>query len=155
MAIPGIGVPTGRETGDLADTDRASDPNTASDGAAGWAVRWRAGESRGVGMQASARDASHRYSPSTCGAIGPMFSIAVKGYGIVIWDGEGEWRTFGATESHSAMLAARVEAALEAVPAVASDYDVREALLAITGAGLLSADCDHEPGQCEGEDPAS
>jgi hypothetical protein len=80
-----------------------------------------------------------------------MFSVAVKGYGIVIWDGDGEWRTFGATASHSAMLAARVEAALATVPRVSDDYSVREALLDITGAGLLSLDCDHAPGECDGE----
>jgi hypothetical protein len=80
-----------------------------------------------------------------------MFSVAVKGYGIVIWDGDGEWRTFGATDSHSAMLAARVEAALSTVHAITDDYDVREALLSITGAGLLSLDCDHAPGECDGE----
>jgi hypothetical protein len=81
----------------------------------------------------------------------PMFSVAVKGYGIVIWDGDGGWRTFGATESHSAMLAARVEAALEKVPRMNEEYEVREALLAITGAGLLAIDCDHGPGECDGE----
>ena len=80
-----------------------------------------------------------------------MFSVAVKGYGIVIWDDDGEWRTFGATESHSAMLAARVEAALETAPVHADELEVREALLSIVGAGLLSADCDHAPGECEGE----
>ena len=79
-----------------------------------------------------------------------VFSVAVKGYGIVIWEG-GDWRTFGATESHSAMLAARVEAALEGVTIPADELDIREALLAITGSGLLSADCDHEPGDCDGE----
>ncbi len=83
-----------------------------------------------------------------------MFSVAVKGYGIVIWDGDGEWRTFGATESHSAILAARVEAALETVPALAREVEVREALLDITGSGLLSADCEHEPGECDGETDA-
>lgn len=80
-----------------------------------------------------------------------MFSVAIRGYGIVIWDGDGEWRTFGATDSHSAMLAARVEAALETVPVPSDDLDVREALLSIAGAGLLSADCDHAPGECDGE----
>jgi hypothetical protein len=72
-----------------------------------------------------------------------MFSVAVKGYGIVIWDGDGEWRTFGATTSHSAMLAARVEAALATVSVPTDDYSVR--------AGLLSTDCDHAPGECDGE----
>jgi len=80
-----------------------------------------------------------------------MFSVAIKGYGIVIWDGDGEWRTFGATDSHSAMLAARVEAALETVRVSSDDLDVRDALLSISGAGLLSADCDHAPGECDGE----
>lgn len=80
-----------------------------------------------------------------------MFSVAIKGYGIVIWDGDGEWRTFGATDSQSAMLAARVEAALETVRVSSDDLDVRDALLSISGAGLLSADCDHAPGECDGE----
>ena len=35
-----------------------------------------------------------RYPSSTFGANSPMFSVAVKGYGIVIWDGDGMWRTF-------------------------------------------------------------
>ena len=80
-----------------------------------------------------------------------MFSVAVKGYGIVIWDGDGEWRTFGATESLSATLTARVENALESVPTLGTETDVREALLALSGAGLLSADCEHGPGECDGE----
>jgi hypothetical protein len=80
-----------------------------------------------------------------------MFSVAIRGYGIVIWDGDGEWRTFGATEGLSAMLAARVEQALDAVPVFATETDVRDALLTISGAGLLSADCDHAPGECDGE----
>ena len=44
-----------------------------------------------------------------------MFSVAVKGYGIVIWDDDGMWRTYSATESMSATLSARVEIALESV----------------------------------------
>ena len=80
-----------------------------------------------------------------------MFSVAVRGYGIVIWDGDGEWRTFSATDTLSATLSARVERALDAVPALATETDVRDALLSITGAGLLSADCDHAPGECDGE----
>ena len=50
-----------------------------------------------------------------------MFSVAVKVYGIVIWDGDGEWRTFGATESLSATLTARVENALETVPVFSTE----------------------------------
>ena len=80
-----------------------------------------------------------------------MFSVAVKGYGIVIWDGDGEWRTFGANESLSATLAARIESALAFVPALADERDVRVALLSLSGAGLLSADCEHGPGECDGE----
>ena len=81
-----------------------------------------------------------------------MFSVAVKGYGIVIWDGDGVWRTFGATESLSATLTARVENALEMVPTSGTETDVREALLSLSGAGLLSADCEHGPGECDGEE---
>ncbi|MEA2651218.1 MAG: hypothetical protein QOI85_939 [Chloroflexota bacterium] len=84
-----------------------------------------------------------------------MFSIAVKGYGIVIWDGDGQWRTFGATESLSATLTARVENALEMVPTAGTETDVREALLMLSGAGLLSADCEHGPGECDGESSVS
>jgi len=32
-----------------------------------------------------------------------------------------------------------------------TESDVREALLALSGAGLLSADCEHGPGECDGE----
>jgi hypothetical protein len=81
-----------------------------------------------------------------------MFSVAVKGYGIVIWDGDGEWRTFGASESLSATLTARVENALETVPTSGTETDIREALLSLSGAGLLSADCEHGPGECDGEE---
>jgi len=84
-------------------------------------------------------------------AWGLMFSVAVKGYGIVIWDGDGEWRTFGATDSLSATLSARVEFALGAIPALSRETEIREALLSMSGAGLLSADCDHAPGECDGE----
>ena len=84
-----------------------------------------------------------------------VFSVAVKGYGIVIWDGDGSFRTFGPTDTLSAMLAARVEYALQTVPAPADELEAREALLAIAGAGLLSIDCDHAPGECDGEEPTA
>ena len=45
-----------------------------------------------------------------------MISIAVQGYGIVIWDGDGDWRTFTPSDSMSAVLAARVEQALDVLP---------------------------------------
>jgi len=77
--------------------------------------------------------------------------VAVKGYGIVIWDGDGDWRVFSASDSLSATLTARVEYALDSVPVPAGEIDVREALLSLSGAGLLSADCEHGPGECDGE----
>ncbi|HVM23865.1 MAG TPA: hypothetical protein VM253_00525 [Candidatus Limnocylindrales bacterium] len=82
-----------------------------------------------------------------------MISVAVQGYGIVIWDGDGEWRTFTATDSMSAVLATRVEMALGAIPRTVpvSDEAVCSALLSISGAHLLAVDCDHGPGGCEGE----
>jgi len=80
-----------------------------------------------------------------------MFSVAIKGYGIVIWEDPGDWRVFSTTDSLSARLSARVEFALQTVPAPIDEIEAREALLAIAGAGLLSTDCDHAPGECDGE----
>ena len=81
-----------------------------------------------------------------------MISIAVKGYGIVIWSGAGEWRTYTASDAMSAALATRVEIALDALPSPdESNEAVYSALLTIAGAHLLSIDCDHAPGECEGE----
>ena len=81
-----------------------------------------------------------------------MISIAVQGYGIVIWNGAGEWRTYTASDSISAVLASRVEMALGALSSAdASDDAVCSALLTIAGAHLLAIDCDHAPGECDGE----
>ena len=80
-----------------------------------------------------------------------MISVAVKGYGIVIWDADGEWRTYTASDQLSALLATRVEIALHEHGAVATDDDACQALLTINGAHLLAVDCDHGPGGCEGE----
>jgi hypothetical protein len=81
-----------------------------------------------------------------------MISVAVQGYGIVIWHGAEDWRTYAATASASAILAARVDQALRVlVPGHPSDEEVCAALLAIRGAHLFAVDCDHEPGECEGE----
>jgi hypothetical protein len=81
-----------------------------------------------------------------------MISIAVQGYGIVIWNGAGEWRTYTASDSISAVLATRVEMALDALPSPdESDEVVCSALLTIAGAHLLAVDCDHAPGECDGE----
>lgn len=81
-----------------------------------------------------------------------MISIAVQGYGIVIWNGAGEWRTYTASDSVSAMLATRVEMALGTLPSAdASNEVVCSALLTIAGAHLLAIDCDHAPGECDGE----
>ena len=81
-----------------------------------------------------------------------MISVAVKGYGIVIWDGDGEWRTFTPSDALSAILATRVEMALDTLPTSdESDEVVCSALLTIAGAHLLAVDCDHAPGECDGE----
>ncbi|MBW3612970.1 MAG: hypothetical protein KY392_03810 [Chloroflexi bacterium] len=81
-----------------------------------------------------------------------MISVAVRGYGIVIWDDDGRWRTFTASHSLSALLATRVEIALEEHPGpVDTNDDACAALLSIDGAHLLAVDCDHGPGGCDGE----
>ncbi len=78
-----------------------------------------------------------------------MFSVAVKGYGIVIWDDDGAWRTFGANESMSATLSARVELALaDLAHGHGSEDAACAALLGIAGAHLLSVDCSHGPDDC-------
>jgi sarcosine oxidase gamma subunit len=77
-----------------------------------------------------------------------MISVAVSGYGLVIWEGDDEWRVYAPSDSASATLAARVEMALDTVPAGSQD-SVRDALLSISGAWLLAADCDHGPGGCD------
>jgi hypothetical protein len=84
-----------------------------------------------------------------------MFSVAVKGYGIVIWDDDGMWRTYSANESMSATLSARVEIALEGLElGLRSEDAVCSALLSIAGAHLFSVDCNHGPNDCcGGEDP--
>ena len=82
-----------------------------------------------------------------------MISVAVQGFGIVIWDDDGRWRTFSASDSLSALLSARVELALRQLPPNGATADsARAALLSITGAHLFAVDCDHGPGECEEED---
>lgn len=80
-----------------------------------------------------------------------MISVAIQGYGIVLWEDDGSWRTFTASERLSAFLATRVEAALEEHRPLDSEEAVCAALLSIAGAHLLAVDCDHGPGGCEGE----
>lgn len=93
-----------------------------------------------------------RYPRSTHGATITMISIAVQGYGIVIWSRAGEWRTYTASDSISAALSTRVEMALDGLPSWdESEEAVCSALLSITGAHLLAVDCDHAPGECDGE----
>jgi hypothetical protein len=84
-----------------------------------------------------------------------MISVAVKGYGIVIWDGDGAWRTYTPSDAMSARLAARVEAALADLAGDEDQVAVAGALLSIAGAHLFAVDCDHEPGTCPGEDAHS
>ena len=76
-----------------------------------------------------------------------VFSVAVKGYGIVVWD-EGQWRTFSSSESLSSVLAARVENALGRI-AYGYEEDVRDALLGMSGTVLLAEECDHGSGCCD------
>ena len=83
-----------------------------------------------------------------------MFSVAIRGYGIVIWQDDETFRVFSTSDALGARLATRVEYALQTVPAPADEREVREVLLGIAGAGLLSADCDHAPGECDGENDA-
>jgi predicted Zn-dependent protease len=73
-----------------------------------------------------------------------LFSVGVKGYGIVVWD-DGQWRTFSASESLSAVLAARVEHALRPI-AYGYEEDIRDALMAMAGTVLLADRCEHEQG---------
>ena len=77
-----------------------------------------------------------------------MISVAVKGYGIVIWERADRWRTFTASADRSVLLAARVEQALGTLSTV-SDDAVRDVLLSIAGARLLTSECGHGPGECE------
>ncbi len=77
-----------------------------------------------------------------------MISVAVRGYGIVIYDADDGWRTFSATESISAILSSRVESALRSLP-IESEETVCEALLSLTGAFLLAQSCEHGPGGCD------
>ena len=79
-----------------------------------------------------------------------MISVAVKGYGIVIWDEEVGWRTFSASESMSAVLADRVEMALRA-SRIETEDEASAALLTMTGAHLLARSCEHGPGGCDDE----
>ncbi|MGZ8513065.1 MAG: hypothetical protein ACXWWL_06475 [Candidatus Limnocylindria bacterium] len=68
----------------------------------------------------------------------------MKGYGIVVWD-DGQWRTFSASESLSAILAARVENALRPI-AYGYEEDMRDALMAMAGTVLLADECGHGQG---------
>lgn len=81
-----------------------------------------------------------------------VISVAVQGYGIVIWESDGAWRTFTPSDSMSATLATRVEIALDDLPLGSDERAVTAALLSIAGAHLLAVDCDHAPGECPGED---
>lgn len=80
-----------------------------------------------------------------------MISVAVRGYGIVVWDADGEWRTFTTSDQLSALLATRVEIAFEEHPDATSEDAVCAALLSIDGARLFAVDCDHGPGGCDGD----
>jgi hypothetical protein len=81
-----------------------------------------------------------------------MISVAVKGYGIVIWDETNGWRTFSSSESMAAVLSDRVEGALRSRP-IDSEDEACDALLTMTGAALLARSCNHGPGGCDDELP--
>jgi len=81
-----------------------------------------------------------------------VISVGVKGYGIVVWE-DGQWRTFSASESLSAVLSARVENALKSI-AYGYEDDIRDALMAMAGTVLLADECEHGPGCCEEGEPA-
>lgn len=76
-----------------------------------------------------------------------MISVAVKGYGIVIWDDADGLRTFGVSDALSAVLADRVDTVLQTVR-VRSEEQICEALMSLSGAHLLAQSCDHGPGGC-------
>ena len=82
-----------------------------------------------------------------------MFSVAVKGYGIVLLDDRGRLRTFSPSESLSVMLTARVENAIRPI-AYGFEEDIRDALLSMNGTLLLSENCghDHDGGCCDDGD---
>jgi hypothetical protein len=77
-----------------------------------------------------------------------VISVAVRGYGIVIWERADRWRTFSVSAGRSVLLAARVEQALGTLTTVSNDT-VRDVLLSIAGARLLTDECGHGPGECE------
>jgi hypothetical protein len=82
-----------------------------------------------------------------------MISVAVRGYGIIIWERDGAWRAYSTTDAMSATLSARVEQALSEVePGTQSDETVCAALLTIAGAHLMAVECDHGPGTCNAAD---
>jgi hypothetical protein len=89
------------------------------------------------------------YSTRTFGGRKQMISVAIQGFGIVIWDGDGAWRTFAPTESLASMLNARVELALGPAHRCRGPEETTAALLEITGARLLAVECGHGPGECD------
>ena len=78
-----------------------------------------------------------------------MISVAIQGFGIVIWDGDSRWRTFAPTESLASILNARVELALGVPHHLGDREQATAALLQITGSRLLAVECGHGPGECD------
>jgi hypothetical protein len=79
-----------------------------------------------------------------------MISVAIQGYGVVIWNRHGEWRAFSDSPSRSAVLSTRVDQALSEIRQAGArdegretDESVCSALLSISGAHLLAVDCGH------------
>jgi hypothetical protein len=70
-----------------------------------------------------------------------MISVAVKGYGVIIWREADDWKAFGRSDRLAATLSTRVELALDASEGQ-SQNAARRALLSIVGATLLMDDRD-------------
>jgi hypothetical protein len=87
------------------------------------------------------------YSESTFGRQRTMISVAIRGYGIVVWDDTRGLRTYGITDRLSATLSDRVEHALGSL-ASTDEGAIRDALLGLSGSLLLAEDCEHGPGGC-------
>jgi hypothetical protein len=74
-----------------------------------------------------------------------MISVAIKGYGIVMWDDARGLRTYGISDHLSATLSARVEHALGRLVST-DEAGIRDVLMELSGSLLLADDPDHGPG---------
>jgi hypothetical protein len=70
-----------------------------------------------------------------------MISVAVRGYGVVIWRTSEDWKAYGRSDRLTATLSTRVQMALGAGEVRSAD-EAREALLTIAGAAILTDEDD-------------